>query len=97
LDPGSGKNLFWIPDPGVKIVPDPGSATLTVSIALVLRRWAVLLYFNLAFVMFSAYVHFWSVLSKKKAGIAVQTSEALQFSVLHLKGLQIILYYYTDL
>jgi hypothetical protein len=27
-DPGSGKNLFWIPVPGVKKAPDPGSATL---------------------------------------------------------------------
>jgi hypothetical protein len=29
-DPGSGKNLFRIPDPGVKkhLIPDPGSATL---------------------------------------------------------------------
>ncbi len=27
-DPGSGKNLFRIPDPGVKKAPDPGSATL---------------------------------------------------------------------
>jgi hypothetical protein len=27
-DPGSGKNLFRIPDPGVKKEPDPGSATL---------------------------------------------------------------------
>ena len=24
-DPGSGKNLFRIPDPGVKKAPDPGS------------------------------------------------------------------------
>jgi hypothetical protein len=24
-DPGSGKNLFWIPDPGVKMAPDPRS------------------------------------------------------------------------
>jgi hypothetical protein len=24
-DPGSGKNLFRIPDPGVKTAPDPGS------------------------------------------------------------------------
>jgi hypothetical protein len=24
-DPGSGKNLFLIPDPGVKKAPDPGS------------------------------------------------------------------------
>jgi hypothetical protein len=24
-DPGSGKNLFQIPDPGVKKAPDPGS------------------------------------------------------------------------
>jgi hypothetical protein len=27
-DPGSGKNLFRITDPGVKKAPDPGSATL---------------------------------------------------------------------
>ncbi len=27
-DPWSGKNLFRIPDPGVKKAPDPGSATL---------------------------------------------------------------------
>jgi hypothetical protein len=27
-DPGSGKNLFRIPDPEVKKAPDPGSATL---------------------------------------------------------------------
>jgi hypothetical protein len=35
LDPGSGKNLFRIPDPGVKKAPDPGSvsgsATLVVT------------------------------------------------------------------
>jgi hypothetical protein len=34
-DPGSGKNLFRIPDPGVKkhLIPDPksGSATLEIS------------------------------------------------------------------
>jgi hypothetical protein len=30
-DPGSGKNLFRIPDPGVKKAPDPGSATLVVD------------------------------------------------------------------
>ncbi len=32
-DPGSGseKNLFRIPDPGVKKAPDPGSATLHYS------------------------------------------------------------------
>jgi hypothetical protein len=28
-DPGSGKNLFRIPDPGVKKVPDPGSGSPT--------------------------------------------------------------------
>ncbi len=31
-DPGSGKNLFRIPDPGVKKAPDPGSATLLFNI-----------------------------------------------------------------
>jgi hypothetical protein len=28
-DPGSGKNLFKIPDPGVKKAPDPGSGSAT--------------------------------------------------------------------
>jgi hypothetical protein len=28
-DPGSGKNLFQIPDPGVKKAPDPGSGSAT--------------------------------------------------------------------
>ncbi len=31
-DPGSGKNLFRIPDPGVKKAPDPGSATLVYQV-----------------------------------------------------------------
>jgi hypothetical protein len=30
-DPGSGKNLFRISDPGIKKAPDPGSATLPVA------------------------------------------------------------------
>jgi hypothetical protein len=41
--PGSGKNLFRIPDPGVKKAPDPGSATLlsarTVRPSNVLEWW----------------------------------------------------------
>jgi hypothetical protein len=28
-DPRSGKNLFLIPDPGVKKAPDPGSGSAT--------------------------------------------------------------------
>ncbi len=28
-DPGYGKNLFRIPDPGVKKAPDPGSESAT--------------------------------------------------------------------
>jgi hypothetical protein len=28
-DPGSEKNLFWIPDTGVKKAPDPGSGSAT--------------------------------------------------------------------
>jgi hypothetical protein len=28
-DPGSGKNLIWIPDPGVEKAPDPGSRSAT--------------------------------------------------------------------
>ncbi len=30
-DPGSGKNLFRIPDPGVKRAPDPGSGSATLQ------------------------------------------------------------------
>jgi hypothetical protein len=30
-DPGSGKNLFRIPDPGVKKAPDPGSGSATLK------------------------------------------------------------------
>jgi hypothetical protein len=30
-DPGSGKNLFQIPDPGVKKAPDPGSGSATLA------------------------------------------------------------------
>jgi hypothetical protein len=32
-DPGSGKNLFRIPDPAVKKAPDPGSGTLVSNLA----------------------------------------------------------------
>ncbi len=30
-DPGSGKNLFWTPDPGVKKAADPGSGSATLQ------------------------------------------------------------------
>jgi hypothetical protein len=30
-DPGSGKNVFWIPDPRVKKAPDPGSGSATLE------------------------------------------------------------------
>jgi hypothetical protein len=30
-DPGSGKNLFQIPDPGVKKATDPGSGSATLQ------------------------------------------------------------------
>jgi hypothetical protein len=33
-DPGSGKNLFRIPDPGVKKGPDPGSGSATLGLDL---------------------------------------------------------------
>ncbi len=32
-DPRSGKNLFRIPDPGVKKAPDPGSGSATLSVS----------------------------------------------------------------
>jgi hypothetical protein len=31
-DPGTGKNLFRIPDPGVKKAPDPGSGSATLVV-----------------------------------------------------------------
>jgi hypothetical protein len=31
-DPGSGKNLSRIPDPGVKKAPDPGSGSATLNV-----------------------------------------------------------------
>ncbi len=31
-DPGSGKNLFRIPDPGIKKTPDPGSGSATLPL-----------------------------------------------------------------
>jgi hypothetical protein len=34
-DPGSGKNLFRIPDPGVKKAPDPGSGSATLPVILI--------------------------------------------------------------
>ncbi len=37
-DPGSGKNLFRIPDPGVKKAPDPGSGSATLVISLI---WSI--------------------------------------------------------
>ncbi len=33
-DPGSGKNLFRIPDLGVKKTPDPGSASLAYTVSI---------------------------------------------------------------
>jgi hypothetical protein len=40
-DPGSGKNLFRIPDPGVKKVPDPrsGFATRRATFTLLVARF----------------------------------------------------------
>jgi hypothetical protein len=35
-DPGSGKNLFRIPDPGVKKAPDPGSGSATLNLTRIL-------------------------------------------------------------
>ncbi len=43
-DPGSGKNLFRIPDPGVKKAPDPGSGspTLLFKVALKAKSLSIL-------------------------------------------------------
>ncbi len=40
-DPGSGKNLFRIPDPGVKKAPDPGSGSATL-ISAAITGWLLL-------------------------------------------------------
>jgi hypothetical protein len=32
--PGSGKNLFRIPEPGVKKAPDPGSGSATLQLSM---------------------------------------------------------------
>jgi hypothetical protein len=40
--PGSGKNLFQIPDPGVKKAPDPGSRSATlVTTKLLIRLFRI--------------------------------------------------------
>ncbi len=38
-DPGSGKNLFRIPDPGVKKAPNPGSRSATLVLPCSARDW----------------------------------------------------------
>jgi hypothetical protein len=35
-DPGSGKNLFWIPDPRVKQAPNPGSGSATLFLIILI-------------------------------------------------------------
>ncbi len=48
-DPGSGKNLFWIPDPGVKKAPDPDP-----------QHWFILCYhLMLSFFMLSFDAKIW--------------------------------------
>ncbi len=42
-DPGSGKNLFRIPDPGVKKAPDPGSGSATLASTITGRTACTLL------------------------------------------------------
>jgi hypothetical protein len=37
-DPRSGKNLFRIPDPGVKKAPDPGSRSATLRLTWLTNR-----------------------------------------------------------
>jgi hypothetical protein len=48
-DPGSGKNLFRIPDPGVKEAPDPGSGSATLVFIQVYRTKTV---YNICLVVF---------------------------------------------
>jgi hypothetical protein len=50
-DPGSGKNLFRIPDPGVRKVPDPGSGSATLRGSLPQSWIRILLISSLTFKM----------------------------------------------
>jgi hypothetical protein len=43
-DPGSGKNLFRIPDPGFKKAPDPGSGSATLDFISFLNYLSFLLH-----------------------------------------------------
>jgi hypothetical protein len=45
-DPGSGKNLFRIPDPGVKKAPDPGSGSATKP-KIEIYNWKTTIYLSL--------------------------------------------------
>jgi hypothetical protein len=45
-DPGSGKNLFRIPDPGVKKAPDPGSGSATLDSVYVMLVSREIVYLN---------------------------------------------------
>jgi hypothetical protein len=44
-DPRSGKNLFRIPDPGVKKAPDPGSGSATLDMIKIIFHPSLLLLF----------------------------------------------------
>jgi hypothetical protein len=54
-DPGSGKNLFQIPDPGVKKAPDPGSGSATLKKRIV----------GLRFQLISSFLKFFPLNTKK--------------------------------
>ncbi len=41
-DPGSEKNIFWIPDPEVKKAPNPGSGTATLFMTKQKDRFSIL-------------------------------------------------------
>ena len=54
-DPGSGKNLFLIPDPGVKKAPDPGSGSATLDFCIIKSSWVG----DLVVKILTCYFNFW--------------------------------------
>jgi hypothetical protein len=53
-DPGSGKNPFRIPDPGVKKAPDPGSGSATLARRLIFLEFLKASIADLITLMFSS-------------------------------------------
>jgi hypothetical protein len=76
-EPGSWKNLFRIPDPGVKKAPDPGSATLQ--------------YTKLRSTLLSCEAPFWAFLHPSAMRCILLSCAAFYWAALHTTELRCIL------